>query len=144
MRKVKSFLFAASVMVSTGLAFLYIFVRPAVCQHWEAQLARDDHGRTVVSTLESCAFAGNEEWVDLVHPGWFGSRTRIFDFYPWSGVVDPRVREPFDPAATWTAPGVLQISIGTVDGVVLKRTDDKDVHIVYEIGADLSDLFEKK
>jgi hypothetical protein len=101
---------------------LFVFTRNA-CERWETTLVRDDRGRAVVSTLESCVFAGNDQWVDLVLPS--GHHERVFDFTEGQ------------PSATWVTPNVLQISIGTVDGIGAQRTEVDGVRVVYDIGANL-------
>jgi len=141
LNSLRRLLTAASIIAGVPAIYLagvlFVISRNA-CERWETPLARDDRGHSVVSTLQDCNFIASvsDEWIDLVLPS--GRHERVFEFTPWEGVIDPRVKEPFEPSASWDRPGVLRISIGTVDGVSEQRTEVDGVQVVYDIGADLS------
>jgi hypothetical protein len=81
-----------------------------------------------------------EESIDLVLPS--GERETIFKFAPNPGIAAYRgvkVPGPWGPEATWLAPDTLQITIGSVAGVILQRDHVQGVHVTYKIGMILSD-----
>ena len=129
--------FIAAVPALYLTSFLFIVSRYA-CESWEIALAHDERDPTVVATVQDCNLMASvgSEWVDLLWPS--GHRERLFEFTPWEGIADSRVKPPFEPSAHWVKPGVLRISIGTVDGIGEQRTELDGVHMVYDIAADLS------
>jgi hypothetical protein len=108
----------------------------AGCEHCDRAsdiLARDAHGRTVVSEFAGCTSFSTtlSDEVYLVLPS--GRRELIFSYAPNSGVIVPN--QPDTPlAAKWLTDGTLQISVGIVSQVDVHKASVDGVVITYKIG----------
>jgi hypothetical protein len=134
-RRALRFLAVASTILAAFLICVVLVVRHSTrCDRFESLLATDGHGRTVKSTFEACTLIGTatQEWVDLVTTS--GRHRTIMAFVPWGGEGGPGAHGPFEPVVTWTTPGAMHISIGTVGSITEKHDSVDGVDVTYDIG----------
>jgi hypothetical protein len=126
----------ALISVATlGVVTEVIFGR--TCDRLQTVLATDTQGRTVVSSVEICS-TSDTATVESVSVRWPSGRQEVLlRFVPNVGMTSSSGRalsEPLEPSATWIAPGVLRISMQSVDRILDKREVINGIHVMYEMG----------
>jgi hypothetical protein len=113
------------------------------CDVYEKLLARDTHGRSIVSVLKACGSIGSSMIESIELKSALRRRQMIIKFEPDGGIVACKGQtfpKASEPAADWSTPGNIRISIPLLSSIVEKYDEVEGIHITYAIGPQTSEV----